>query len=97
MGTYNVEGNVIYLAGDISVNDGEKLLGFLRGVSPTSDVVTVDMKGVERWDSSSIQMLVSFRKSLKEIEIVWRGAPVLMSEDIELMGLSGIFSEGRNG
>ncbi len=96
MGNYSFKDNVVYLGGDVSINSGDELLDFLRRVSPDSNSITVDLKNVESWDSTSLQMLISFKKSIGNVKVRWKDFPRLMFDDIKLMGLSSIFSEDKN-
>jgi len=93
MANFKIEGGNIQIGGDITLICGEALLNFLRNTNHSLDTMNVDLKSVSRWDSSAVQLFVSWLKTLRgSTQVSWRNVPEEMAEDIRLMGLSNLFN-----
>jgi ABC-type transporter Mla MlaB component len=90
MANFKIDGNTVYISGDISISEGESLYNFLRGMPFFKEEVTVDMKRVESWDTSSFQTFISWIKSTK-MSVKWKNIPEEMSKDLKITGLSTLF------
>jgi ABC-type transporter Mla MlaB component len=92
MANYKIDGNSLHISGDISINDGESLYHFLKDLPFSSKSVNVNLKRAESWDTSTLQLFISWIKS-SEMEIFWKNIPEEMKKDLKLTGLSGLFKE----
>jgi ABC-type transporter Mla MlaB component len=90
MANFKIDGNIVYISGDISISEGESLYNFLRGMPFFKEEVTVDMKRVESWDTSSFQTFISWMKSTK-MSVKWKNIPEGMLQDLKITGLSTLF------
>ncbi|HSW60187.1 MAG TPA: STAS domain-containing protein [bacterium] len=90
MANFKIDGTAVYISGDISISEGESLYNFLRGMPFFKEEVTVDMKRVESWDTSSFQTFISWMKST-EMSVKWKNIPEEMSQDLKITGLSTLF------
>ncbi len=97
MATFKSDGNRIIISGDITVSSGNALLTFLRSITPGSEPLTFDLKSTEKWDSSAIQMFMSFMNTHKPRKILWKNIPPVMQEDIKLLGITSLFNGENNG
>ncbi len=93
MANFNVDGNVFYLSGDLSIASSESLFNFFREITLDKTEISVDLKAVESWDTSTIQIFIALMKTMKKnnISVIWKNVPQEMLEDIKLMGLSKLF------
>lgn len=96
MANFKVDGNNIFLGGDISVNSGESLLNFFRNISIAGELIIIDLKSIETWDSSAIQVFLSWMKSLGDRRIKWKNMPEGMKNDVKIMGLAKLFNGVAN-
>jgi len=90
MANFKIDGTHIHIGGDISISEGESLYTFLKDLPFFKKEVTVDMKRVEMWDTSSIQTFISWMKST-EMTVIWKNIPEEMVHDLKIMGLSSLF------
>jgi anti-anti-sigma factor len=93
MANFNVDGNVFYLSGDLSIASSESLFNFFREITLDKTEIIIDLKAIESWDTSTIQIFIALSKKMKKnnISIIWKNVPKEMLSDIKLMGLSNLF------
>ncbi len=91
MANFKFDRNTVYISGDISIKESSSLYNFLTGLPVSSnDRVEINLSGTEVWDSSTIQIFLSFMKNSKK-KIVWKNIPEEMKRDIKLTGLLNLF------
>ena len=93
MANFNVDRNVFYLSGDLSIASSESLFNFFREITLDKTEIIIDLKAIESWDTSTIQIFIALSKKMKKnnISIIWKNVPKEMLSDIKLMGLSNLF------
>jgi anti-anti-sigma regulatory factor len=92
MANYKIDGNVIHISGDISINDGKSLYNFFKDLPFSRKNITVNLKRADSWDMSTIQIFISWMKS-SNMEITWKNIPQELKKDLKLTGLSSLFKE----
>lgn len=92
MANYKIDGSIIHISGDISINDGNSLYNFFKELPFSRKKITVNLKRAESWDMSTLQIFISWMKS-SNAEITWKNIPEEMSNDLRLTGLSNLFKE----
>lgn len=92
MANYKIDGNVIHISGDISINDGKSLYNFFKDLPFSRKNITVNLKRADSWDMSTIQIFISWMKS-SNMEITWKNIPQDLKKDLKLTGLSSLFKE----
>ncbi|HDT11808.1 MAG TPA: STAS domain-containing protein [bacterium] len=92
MANFQFDGNVIHISGDISINESRSLYNFLSNLPVTGDEIKVNLSGAELWDSSTMQIFISWTKSSAR-KIVWKNISPEMKSDLKLMGLFSLFKE----
>ena len=90
MANFKIDGTTVHIYGDISIGEGESLYNFLKDLPLFKNELTVDLKRVESWDTSSFQTFISWMKST-EMAVKWKNIPQEMSADLKIMGLSSLF------
>jgi len=93
MANFRLSGDKAFIGGDLTVGSAAALKNFLLTVSRTPRrEVSVDLRGVENWDSAAIQIFLSWMKGSKDTAIVWRNMPPDLVEDLRVTGLANLFS-----
>lgn len=92
MANFKFDGDIIHISGDISINESNSLYNFLSNLPVTGENIKVNLSGAELWDSSTMQIFVSWAKST-ERKIVWKNIPSEMKSDLKLAGLFSLFKE----
>ncbi len=92
MAKFKFDGNVIHISGDISINESKSLYNFLSNLPVKGEEIKVNLSGAELWDSSTMQIFISWTKSSAE-KITWNNIPPEMKSDLKLMGLFSLFKE----
>lgn len=97
MANFRLSGDTAFIGGDLTVNAGAPLQTFLRNLlaSGRRDL-TVDLRGAEVWDSSTIQLFLSWLKSRSEGTVMWRNMPRDLAGDLRIMGLAKLFNGAIN-
>lgn len=93
MANFRLSRDIAFLGGDLTVNAAEALHNFLLTLQANQGRLTVDLRGAEAWDSSSLQLLFAFIKSRPPRTVVWRNMPPEMAADIRLMGFGNLLNE----
>ncbi len=96
MANFRLSGNTAFIGGDLTVNSGAPLQTFLRNLLAGRTDITIDLRGAEVWDSSTIQMFLSWLKSRSEGTVIWRNMPRDMAGDLRIMGLAKLFNGATN-
>jgi|GEM_PF-803682 len=93
MANFRLSGNKAFIGGDITVGSAAALKNFLLTLSHTKHKeIVVDLRGLERWDSSAIQLFVSWVKGIPSLTITWRNVPPDFAADLRLIGLAKLFN-----
>lgn len=94
MANFRLSGNKAFIGGDLTVGSAGALKNFLLTLSHTKHKeIIVDLNGIERWDSSAIQLFVSWLKGNPSLPVTWRNMPPDLVADIRLIGLAKLFNE----
>jgi anti-anti-sigma regulatory factor len=96
MANFRFSGDTAFIGGDLTVQSGAALQNFLRTLLANQGALAVDLRGVEMWDSSAIQLFLSWIRSRHDEPVVWRNMPHEMINDIQIMGLAKFFSGATN-
>ncbi len=97
MANFRLSGDTAFIGGDLTVNAGSALQTFLRNLlSATRTKVTIDLRGADVWDSSTVQLFLSWMKSRSEGTVTWRNMPRDMVGDLRIMGLAKLFNGATN-
>jgi len=92
MANFKFDGNIIYISGDISINESQSLYNFLLNLPVADKEIIVNLSRVDIWDSSTAQIFLAWTKSSKR-KILWKNIPGEMKKDLKIMGLSGLLKE----
>lgn len=95
MASFKIDGNTVFMSGDISINEGESLFNFLKDIPFSTDEILIDMSRVSAWDTSSVQTFISWMKSTR-MKVIWRKFPSGFANDLKLLGLSNNFKGVKN-
>jgi len=95
MASFKIDGNTVFISGDISINEGESLFNFLKDIPFSTEEILIDTGRVTSWDTSSVQTLISWMKSTR-MKIIWRNIPAGFMNDLKLLGLSNNFKGVKN-
>lgn len=85
---------VIALASVCSVKDAGALKNSLCGVAGEPACVTLDIGGVERIDTATMQLLCAFvrDRTARALSIAWRGESPALQEAVRLLGVRELLS-----
>lgn len=95
MANFHIDGNTVKISGDISIAYAESLLNMLREAGNIPEEKLIDLSNLEIWDSSSIQIFISFIKSNKKENIKWINMPENFEKDLKIMGILTLFKRGE--
>lgn len=92
MVSFRIDENILHIIGDISIESGTSFQHILQETNP-KQLVIMDLSLVNKWDSSSIQLLIAYSKQIEAQESTFRAIPEKMKQDLALMGLTTLFVE----
>ncbi|MFO7734845.1 MAG: STAS domain-containing protein [bacterium] len=95
MANFHIDGNTVKISGDISISYAESLVNLLKEAGNISGEKLIDLSNLETWDSSSVQILISFLKSNKKENIKWINVPENFVRDLKIMGILTLFKRGE--
>ncbi len=95
MANFHIDGNTVKISGDISISYAESLVNVLKEAGNISGEKLIDLSNLETWDSSSVQILISFLKSNKKENIKWINMPENFVRDLKIMGILTLFKRGE--
>lgn len=92
MVSFRTDGNTFHIIGDISIESGTSFQHILQDAQKKATSV-IDFSLVEKWDTSSIQLLLAYTKQCTQDHSLFTAIPTNMKNDAELMGLTTLFAE----
>ena len=95
MVSFRVDENILHIIGDISIGSGKSFQHILQE-TPFKHSPVLDLSLVEKWDTSSIQLLIAYRKKYEDTPPLFKGIPEEMKHDLTLMGLTTLFVEDNH-
>lgn len=95
MASFKIDGNTVFISGDISINEGGDLYNFLKDIPFSTEEILIDLGRVSAWDTSSVQIFISWMKSTS-MKVIWRNFPTGFMSDLKLLGLSNNFKGVKN-
>ena len=95
MVSFRIDENILHIIGDISISSGKSFQHILQETTFKQSPV-LDLSLVKKWDTSSIQLLIAYRKKYEQTSLHFRGIPEEMKHDLALMGLTTLFVEDNH-
>ena len=93
MANFRLSGDKAFIGGDLTVGSAHALKNFLLTLSTTQRrEISIDLRGVEAWDSSTIQLFLSWMKSRSDGAVTWRNVPRDLAADLRITGLAKLFN-----
>ncbi len=92
MVSFRTTDNILHVIGDISIASGDAF----RRILLQERYETIDLALVERWDTSSFQLLISLLKH-REHKPAMQSMPERMREDASILGIVNLLTEANHG
>ncbi|MCK5808435.1 anti-sigma factor antagonist [bacterium] len=95
MVSFRIDENILHIIGNIAIDAGNSFQHILQETH-FKHAAILDLSLVDKWDSSSIQLLLAYRKKNEDNPPTFRGIPAQMKDDLALMGLTTLFVEDKH-
>ena len=95
MVSFRVDENILHIIGDISIGAGKSFQHILQETTFKHSSI-LDLSLVKKWDTSSIQLLIAYRRKYEQAPPQFQGIPEKMKHDLALMGLTTLFVEDNH-
>ncbi len=98
MANFRLSGDKAFIGGDLTVGSATALKNFLLTLSSARrKEIVIDLRGIETWDSSALQLFLAWMKGNPDMTVAWRNMPSEFIEDLRITGLANFFNGVSHG
>lgn len=98
MANFRLSGDKAFIGGDLTVGSAAALKNFLVTLSSARRTeIVVDLRGLEMWDSSALQLFLAWMRGNPGMAVTWRNMPPDFAEDLRITGLANLFNGASHG